>query len=205
MPSEVADPGEARKLAERQERRARFVAMRDAFTAGKGETPASRTRLEPALRALWPAQPPGFRVSCRVSLCRVELPPPVAASQAALEADPGVRALADEVFLDPDGVDPAGFVLLAAPGAAAGDDVLGKVEQEFLRSDDARDCLSRVGAVGSVEYELRVDVSGITYRSRTDLPRPVLECVDDVLNRIVMSTEIPGDVKTSSRTFGLRR
>ena len=98
-----------------------------------------------------------------------------------------------------------GFLLLAAPTAAPGDGVLGGVEQEFVRSSDARDCLSSVGAVGSVEYALRVDVSGITYRSRTDLTRPVLECVDDVLNRIIATTEIPRDVKTASRTFALRR
>lgn len=205
MPTEVADPGEARRLAENQERRARFSAMRDSFASGKVETPASRARLEPAVRALWPVQPPPFRIACRASLCRVEFPAPVAASQAAFAADPGVRTISDEVFLDPDGADPAGYVLLAPLGAAPGIDLLGGVEEEFLRSSEARECLSRVGAVGSVEYTLRVDVSGITYRSSTDLPRPVLECVDDVLNRIIATTEIPREVKTASRTFGLRR
>ena len=205
MPTEVADPDEARRLAEHQERRARFEAMRSAFAAGTGETPASRARLEPVLRALWPGRPAAFRVACRASLCLVEPPPPAPVSLSALAADPGVRAIADGVFLDPDGADPMGYVLLAAPTAAPGDGVLGPVEQEFLRSSEARDCLSRVGAVGSVEYEVRVDVSGITYRSRTDLERRVLECVDDVLNRIIATTEVPGDVKTASRTFGIRR
>ena len=79
------------------------------------------------------------------------------------------------------------------------------MEREFFQENDARECLSRVGAVGSVEYELRVDTSGFTYRSRTDLPRPVLECVDDVLNGIAAATRVPNDVKASSRTFTLRR
>jgi hypothetical protein len=192
-------------VAEHQERRARFVAMRDSFASGKVETPASRDQLEPTLRALWPARPPPFRIVCRASLCRVEFPAPLPASQAAFAADPGVRAVSDEIFLDPDGVDPTGYVLLAPAGAAPGIDLLGGVEQEFLRSSEARECLSSVGAVGSVEYVLRVDVSGITYRSSTDLPRPVLECVDDVLNRIIATTEIPREVKTASRTFGIRR
>lgn len=205
MPSEVADPGEARRVAEHQERRARFEAMRDAFSAGKGESLASRSRLEPVLRALWPGEPPAWTAACRASLCRVEFPPPVPASQGALAGDPGVRALADGVFLDPDGADPAGFLLLAPAGAPPGDGVLGSIEQEFVQSSDARECLSSVGAVGSVEYAVRVDVSGITYRSRTDLTRPVLECVDDVLNRIIATSEVPRDVKTSSRTFAIRR
>ena len=59
--------------------------------------------------------------------------------------------------------------------------------------------------IGSVEYELRIDTSGFTYRSRTDLPRPVLECVDDVLNGIVATIRVPHDVKASTRTFTIRR
>ena len=205
MPSEVADPGEARALAERQERRARFEAMRAAFAAAEGDTPASRARLDPALRALWPARPAPYGLACRASLCRVELPAPVPQAQAALAADAGVRVLAEGVFLDPDGIDPVAYVLLAPPNAPPGDDLLAAVEREFFQENDARECLSRVGAVGSVEYELRVDTSGFTYRSRTDLPRPVLECVDDVLNGIIATTRVPNDVKAASRTFTLRR
>ncbi len=205
MPSEVTDPGEARALAERQERRVRFEAMRDSFSAASGDTPASRARLEPALQALWPARPVAYGLACRASLCRIEFPAPVQPAQAALADDAGVRRLADGVFLDPDGVDPMGYVLLAPVNAPPGDDVVASVEREFFQESDARECLSRVGAIGSVEYELRVDTSGFTYRSRTDLPRPVLECVDDVLNGIIATTQVPRDVKASTRTFTLRR
>ncbi len=205
MPSEVADPGEARALAERQERRARFEAMRAAFAAAAGEAAVSRARLDPALQALWPGRPAPYLLACRGALCRVEVPAPVRPAQAALAADAGVRVLAEGVFLDPDGIDPVAYVLLAPPNAPPGDDLLAVVEREFFQEGDARDCLSRVGATGSVEYELRIDTSGFTYRSRTDLPRPVLECVDDVLNGIVATTQVPSDVKASTRTFTLRR
>jgi hypothetical protein len=205
MPSEVADPGEARALAERQEKRARFEAMRTAFAATEGDTPASRARLDPALRALWPARPAAYGLACRASLCRVEPPAPVQPARSALAADSGVRVLAEGVFLDPDDIDPVVYVLLAPPNAPPGDDLLASVEREFFQESDARDCLSRVGAIGSVEYELRIDTSGFTYRSRTDLPRPVLECVDDVLNGITATTRVPPDVKAATRTFTLRR
>jgi len=204
-PSEVADPAEARRLAEHQERRARFESMRAAFEAGQGDTAASRARLEPALLALWPARPPTHHLACRERLCRVETPGAAPGALAALAADPGVRRLSEGVYLDPDGADPAGYVLLATAEALPGDDVLGAVEKAFLGGSEARECLSSVGAIGHVEYELRVDVSGFTYRSRTDLPRPVLECVDDVLNGIINSTEVPRGVKPASRTFALRR
>lgn len=204
-PSEVADPAEARKLAEHQERRARFESMRAAFEAGQGDSASSRARLEPALLALWPARPPTHRLACRERLCRVEAPGAGPGALATLAADPGVRRLSEGVYLDPDGVDPAGYVLLAAAGALPGDDALATVEKAFLGGSDARECLSSVGAVGQVEYELRVDASGFTYRSQADLPRPVLECVDDVLNGIIHSTEVPRGVKPASRTFALRR
>lgn len=204
-PSEVADPAEARKLAEHQERRARFESMRAAFEAGQGDSASSRARLEPALLALWPVRPPTHRLACRERLCRVEAPGAGPEALATLAADPEVRRLSEGVYLDPDGVDPAGYVLLAAAGALPGDDVLGTVEKAFLGGGDARECLSSVGAVGQVEYELRVDASGFTYRSQADLPRPVLECVDDVLNGIIHSTEVPRGVKPASRTFALRR
>ena len=116
-----------------------------------------------------------------------------------------MRAVADGVFLDPDGVDPAGYVLLAAANAAPGQDVLTELEQEFTRSSEARECLSRAGAVGRVEYEVQVDGSGFTYRTRTDLSRDVRECLESVLNGIITATAIPSEVKAASITMALRR
>ncbi len=190
-PSEVADPLEARKLAERQEQRASFEAMRDGFAGSQRESAASRARLEPALRALWPAMPPTFGATCRERLCRVEVPGGAPEARAALVADAGVRRVADGVFVDPDDRDPIAYVMLVSPGASPGEDLLSGVEREFFLSSDGRECLSSAGAVGSVEYELRVDTSGFTYRSRTDLPRPVLECVNEALDGIIATTEVP--------------
>ena len=96
-------------------------------------------------------------------------------------------------------------MLLAPAGAAPGQDVLVAVEQEFVRSTDARECLSRAGALGSVEYELRLDISGFTYRTRSDLPREIQDCVEGVLNQIITSTEVPQQVRTASVTLALRR
>ena len=205
MPSEVADPLEARKLAERQEQRARFEAMRDGFAGSQRESAASRARLEPALRALWPALPPTFAAICRERLCRVAVPGGAPEARAALVADAGVRRVVDGVFVDPDHRDPIAYVMLVSPGASPGEDLLSGVEREFFLSSDGRECLSSAGAVGSVEYELRVDTSGFTYRSRTDLPRTVLECVNEALDGIIATTEVPREVKSASRTFALRR
>jgi hypothetical protein len=204
-PTEIADPEEAHRAAVKLEQVTRFEAMRSAFEGGRRDTPASRERLDPALRALWPARPATYRLACREAVCRVDLPAPLEASRGALAADPGVRAVADGVFLDPDGVDPAGYVLLAAVTAAPGQGILSEVEREFSRSTEARECLSRVGAVGAVEYELKVDGSGFTYRTRTDLPREVQECVEAVLNGIITATALPPEVKTASVTLALRR
>jgi hypothetical protein len=204
-PTEIADPDEARRAAEKLESRERYLAIRAAFESRRGDAPASRARLEPALDALWPARPRTFGLACREAICRVDLPAPPETTRAALAADPGVRTVADGVHVDPDGVDPAGYVLLAPVGAAPGSDVLAEVEREFVRSADARECLSRVGALGSVEYELRVDPSGFTYRTRTDLPREVQDCVEAVLGGIITSTQVPPDVKTASLTLVLRR
>ena len=114
MPSEVADPLEARKLAERQEQRARFEAMRDGFAGSQRESAASRARLEPALRALWPAMPPTFGAPAAPRLCRVEVPGG-APARAALVGDAGVRRVADGVFVDPDDIDPIAYVMLVPP------------------------------------------------------------------------------------------
>ncbi|MEI7706512.1 MAG: hypothetical protein WCK73_18150 [Deltaproteobacteria bacterium] len=204
-PSEIADPDEAHRAAVRLDQMTRFEAMRAAFEAGGRDTPASRARLEPALQSLWPARPATYRLACREAVCRIDLPSSPETARAALASDRGVRAVADGVFLDPDGVDPAGYVLLAAANAAPGQDVLTELEQEFTRSSEARECLSRAGAVGRVEYEVQVDGSGFTYRTRTDLSRDVRECLESVLNGIITATAIPSEVKAASITLALRR
>ena len=96
-PTEIADPDEARRAAEKLENRERYAAIRSAFQAKRGETPASRARLGPALDALWPARPRTFGLVCREAICRIDLPPPLEATRPALAADPGVRTVADGV------------------------------------------------------------------------------------------------------------
>jgi hypothetical protein len=138
-------------------------------------------------------------------LCRVDAPAPVASWQPRLEADPAVRALAERVVVDPAGAATPAYLVLVPADAASGEDALWAIEEEFRLSSDARECLSSVGATGKIEYELRLDGSGYTYLQTTDLPLPVVDCVDLVLGRILDGHPPPGPVRSASRTFSIRR
>ena len=202
---EVSDPQESRRLAEIEEQRGRYESLRMAFAGAGAMSRAATVRLEPALRALWPAGSVAWTVACKSELCQVDGPAPAAAWQAQLVADPAVRSLTDRVAVDPDGKGTAAYMLLVVPGAAPGASVLDEVEEDFRKSNEARECLSGVGATGRVEYVLQVDVSGYTFRQDTDLPLSVLDCVDRVLTEILDRHPPPKSVRTASRTFSLRR
>ncbi|HET8723569.1 MAG TPA: hypothetical protein VFM53_05135 [Anaeromyxobacteraceae bacterium] len=203
--SEVADPVERRRLAELEERRGRYASLRDAFGDGQPAAPATLARLSPVLGALWPAGTVAWTAACKGQLCRVSAPAPVDAWQAQLAAAPEIARLAEGVAVDPDAKVAAAFLVLLPPGAAQGGSVLDAVAEDFRTSSDIRECLSRVGATGRVEYTVTVDVSGYTYRSDADLPPEALDCADRVLGEILDRHPPPKAVQTASRTLTLRR
>ncbi|MBL0277909.1 MAG: hypothetical protein IPQ24_17870 [Anaeromyxobacter sp.] len=200
-PPEVADPAEALALELRIEARSRYRSLRDGFQGPLSE--ASRLRLDPALRALWPGRA-AFAVTCRGRVCRVEGPGAPGAWQAALQADPGVAALADQVVLDPDGLERPAFVLVSPGRAGSGDDLLGGLARQLLESDEALACLT---GPGTVVYDLQVDESGVTYREGGTAPQPVIDCVGRALADLVTATRVPPATKAGSRrvTLGAAR
>lgn len=198
------EPAEVRRLADLEEARGRYRSLREAYARGGRSSPASRARLEGALAAIATVDQPGWTVACRGPACRVRSRLPAKAWHPLVEHDPGVRALADRVALDPDGVEPAAYVLLAAEDAADGGALLDQVANELTGSEEVRACAAGAGAGLALRYELRVDTSGITYRADGDAPRAVSECLDGVLGDILRTTTVPPTAKSATRTVALR-
>jgi hypothetical protein len=203
--SEVLDPAERRRLADLEERRGRYASLRDAFGNGRPASPASLARLTPVLRALWAPGTVAWAAACKGQLCRVDAPAPASTWQGQLAAEPAVARLAEGVAVDPDAKETSAFLVLLPPDAAPGGSVLDAVEEEFRTSTDIRECLSRVGATGHVEYLVTVDVTGYTYRQDADLPSEALDCADRVLGEILDRHPPPKAVQTATRTLSLRR
>jgi hypothetical protein len=201
-PPEVADPVEARKLEVLIEARSRYQALRDGFT-GPG-TEAPRQRLEPALRALWPGQPPAFTVGCRGRVCRVEGPGDPAAWRAELAGSPAVARVADQVAVDPDGVEKPAFVLVSEGRPGSGEDLLGSLERSLRESDEAASCLEG-GAPGTVEVELQVDQSGVTFRAAGTAPLAVVDCVSRAAAELAGATRVAPTTQAATRTVVLER
>ena len=202
---EIVDPQESRRVAELEELRGRYDSLRRAFGEGQPPSRASAARLEPALRALWPGGSVPWTLACLGQLCRVDVAAPGASWQPRLAADPGVGKLVERVVVDPDGAATPAYLVLVGQSAVPGDDVLAAVEEDFRVSTDARECLSSTGATGKIEYELKVDTSGYSFRQQTDLPYPVVDCVDRVLTEILDRHPPPKSVRTASRSFSIRR
>lgn len=198
------DPAEAARAAAFEDARARYRALRDGYLHGSRATPVSRARLERALAAVKAPAPPRWQIACRGRACRVasELAPAV--WHGLVEAEPSVRTAADRLAADPDHRDPALYVLLAEEDAAPGDDLLVELERALRASPEPRACAARAEASGTVEYELRVDESGFTYRTGGDLPWPVVDCVNDALAGLLREIEVPPSAKSATRIVALR-
>lgn len=199
-PPEVADPVEARSLEVLIEARNRYLALRDGFTGPASEAP--RQRLEPALRALWPGQPAAFTISCRGRVCRVEGPGDPAAWRAQLLGSQPVAKVADRVVVDPDGTEKPAYVLLSEGRPGSGEDVLGDVEKRLRESDETAICLDGA-APGTVEVELLVDQSGITYRAAGTAPLQVVDCVGRAAAALAAAIRVPPATQAATRTVVL--
>lgn len=203
--AEVTDPDEQRRLSELEERRGRYASLRTAFGGGAPPSPVAQARLGAVLSALWPPGTVAWSAACTGQLCRIDAPPPAAAWQGPLAADPRVAAIAERVVVDPDGGASPAYLVLVPAGASPGASVLDAVEEEFRTSTEIRECLSRVGATGNVEYAVTVDTSGYSYRQRATLPPEALDCADRVLGEMLDRHPPPRPVQTATRTFTLRR
>lgn len=199
------DPEEVARAARREEARAAFRILREAYHRGGRASAASTRRLAAALGPL-PA-PPGkkWQIGCRGQACRVTV---LAAAPEAwrqrLLAAPEVTRIADRLAADPDGAEAAVYLLLAEEDAAPGDDLVTALERELLSSAEAKACAASANARGELRYELRVDRSGFTYRADGDLPWPVVDCVNGVLGDIMRGIEVPPTARTATRVVALR-
>ncbi len=204
-PSEISDPEEARRAADLEERRGRYATLRSSFGTGAPPSAQSLARLTAVLEPLWPRDTAQWSAACTGQLCRVDAPGPSGAWHDRLATDPAVAALAERVVVDPDGGESAAYLVLAAAGAAPGGSALDAVEEDFRRSTEVRECLSRAGATGSIEYVVTLDGSGYSYLRRTDLPGDVVDCADRVLGEILDRHPPPRSVRAATRTLALRR
>jgi len=196
------DPAEAGRRVDLDEARGQYRSLQDAFTHGGRASASSRARLERALRDAGSGI--AWQVACRGSVCRVTADGAVPLWQSIVQDGEPVRRVADRIAVDPDGEESPAYLLLAEENAAPGDVLLSQLATELKGSAQARDCAARAQTAGTIEYELRVDPSGFTYRSVGNLPRPVLDCVDDVLNDLMRGIPVPANARTSMRKVALR-
>jgi hypothetical protein len=203
-PPEVADPVEARALELLIERRSRYLSLLDGFRGR--ESPGARARLEPALRALWPAGGPvAWTLACRGETCRVTAEgPPLATWQAALTAYPAVKAVVDLVVVEPAGVRAPAYLVLAAERSGPGDQVLDQVANRLAEEGDAAACLRDAPVGATVELELSVDGTGITYRTGGTASGAPRDCVAAVLGDVITGTSVGPQVRSASRTLVVR-
>jgi len=202
-PPEPTDPQVLRGRAEREEAQARYRALRDAFASARDGSGAL-DRLDPALRTLARAGSAQWKVACRGLNCRIDGSRGPEGWQAALRESVAVRSVADRIEVDPDGAEPSAYLLLAAPAAVEGKDALAEVERQLRASETARRCLAESPAKGTLQYDLELDSTGITYRTGGDLPWPVIQCVNVALTEAITTTPVPAEVRRSARSVALR-
>jgi hypothetical protein len=191
------------RLAEVEAMRGLYHSLRGAF-ASSAPLARSRQRLAVPLGRLWPGPSPSWKLDCRGRVCRVQADGPAESWRTALRADPGVLALVDRFAHDPDGTDPAAYLMLSQEDALSGAEILAGVERRLRDSAAARTCLAQAPESGTVEYELEVDDSGITYRLGGTLGIRARACVDDVLAEIITSTDVAPPVKAAALRVSLR-
>ena len=196
-PPEVADPAAARRLEALIEARARYRSLRDGFTGPITE--ATRQRLDPALRALWPGRPAPYTVTCRGRVCQVEGPGAPESWRPQLLTSAAVAQVSDRVVVDPDGAEKPAYVLVSDGPAGSGVDLLADVERRLRESDEAARCIAGVGA-GTVELEVLVDQTGITYRTGGTAQAGVIDCLGNALGSLAANTRVPEATQAATRT-----
>jgi len=185
--------------------RSLHATLKSAFEAGK-PLARSRERLQPVLKRLWPGSVPSWAVECHERVCRIEVRSdgPPAAWRSALQGSSGFAALADRLAWDPDGQDPAAYALLSQEGALDGTSILKDVERQVLESPALRRCLSDPKMAATLEYDLEIDDTGITFRRGGDVHSPLRPCFEDVLSEVISATRLPEAVHASRLKVSVR-
>ena len=195
-PPEAKDPAEAHRLELLIERRAAYRSLRDGFSGPASTAPL--VRLEPALRALWPGDPPPWQASCRGRICRVTGPGERAAWHERLLADAGVDAVTDRISVDPDGVEPQAYLFVTDAPPGSGEDFLATVEDRIRASPGLEAC--QKGLEAAVHVELLVDESGLTFRPSGEGSPESLRCLGVSIGEVVGLVQVPASTKAASRT-----
>jgi len=202
-PPPPVDQAQLDRLAQAAASQDQFQALRMAYEGGRPDA-RSQERLEAALRQVWPGPSPRWASPCRNRVCRVALEQPPADWAEVLRRAPAVAAIADRVAADPGGQEAVAFVLLAAENAPSGAPALEAVERRLAASPRVNECLRAATQAGTVEYELFIDTTGITYLRSGTADVAAQSCVEEQLAEIITSTATPPKVKSGTRRITLR-
>ncbi|MBK9517234.1 MAG: hypothetical protein IPO09_07715 [Anaeromyxobacter sp.] len=201
------DPAEIDRLGALEEARARYAALRDAFGSARPSS-ASRSRLEPALRSLWPTGR-RWELACAGLVCRVTPRDAPERWGAELAEDPGVRQVTERLVFDPEAAMAPAYLLLfpetARPEPAEkADQFLREIEAAVRESPEVARCLADIEPGRALVLDLRVDGTGLTYRMGAGLgPGPSL-CASMALGEF-MAVPVPPGTRAGSRTVTLQR
>jgi hypothetical protein len=207
MAPAATDPAEIDRLGALEEARARYAALRDAFLSAKPSA-ASRARLEPALRSLWPTGR-RWELACAGLVCRVTPRDAPERWGAELAEDPGVRQVTERLVLDPEAaMAPAYLLLFAATArpepAEKADQFLRGIEAAVRESPEVARCLADLEPGQALVLDLRIDGTGLTYRMGAGIgPGPAL-CASMALTEY-MALPVPPGTRSGSRKVTLQR
>jgi len=202
-PPPAVEQSDLDRAAKLEEARALYFTLKSAWEGGRPDE-RSRIRMEAALKRLWPGPEPRWRTACLNRTCQVMVESAPFDWREVLRRDPGVGAITDRIGWDPDGGDPAAYVLLSIEGAEPGAPALERVEKALLDSAAVRSCLAKATEQGTVEYELIIDTTGITYRRGGTADRETQSCVEEQLAELVTKVRTPPKVKSDTRKIVLR-
>lgn len=202
-PPPPVDQGQLDRLAQAAASRDQFESLRLAYEGGRPDA-RSTERLEVALRQVWPGPVPRWSAPCRNRVCRLALEQAPADWSEILRRAAAIQALADRVAPEPDGKEAVAFLLLSAENAPSGNPTLEQVERSLAASPRVAACLKSATEAGTVEYELFIDTTGITYVRSGTADVAAQSCVEEQLADIITSTPTPPKVRAGSRRISLR-
>jgi hypothetical protein len=100
--------------------------------------------------------------------------------------------------VDPDGGEKPAYLLVTEGSPGSGEDFLAGFEQRLRGSDQVASCLDGAGP-GTVELEVLVDQSGITYRAGGSAPPQLVDCLGNALGQLAAATRVPPTTQAAAR------